>query len=305
MQESSLFSWLSRTTGRKRVFVLIGSFVLVGLLVAIPSAVLAYRYVGFSEKFTSVLISAFGALSTVLLVIVTSAGFVERQMQTEREHQQELVREELETVLRPSWSKVKANQSRLDDGIVHWNNFDADQWDNGRVPAFELKSLSNYSDFENVIFKRCFGREPTVEARFEEHDERVADLATDGRELVETLAEPLAEYIRENEITVKTDEYADSEIIAAYVLSDVDELPNRNTYQAMWDERKDGFRGVAMDVAGDEIDQFFDRKRDLLQFLEATKDEFDQIRARLHRGFGVSEPESSKNVPRDELVVGN
>lgn len=305
MQENNLFSWLSRTTGRKQLLIFGSVFALGILFAGIPGAVLAYYYAGLSTQFTSLLISASGAVSTVLLVLVTSVSFVENQIRFEKEHQRELVREELETVLRPSRSKVKANQSRLDGGIVLWNNFDAEQWTSGNVPGFQLKPLTSYADFENVIFERFFGREPAVKERFEEHDERVADLATDGRELVEVLTEPLDEYIQENDITVGSAENPEPEIIAAYVLSEVDELPDRNTYQALWDERKDEFRDVAMDAAGDEIDQFFNRKRDFLQFLEATKGEFDRIRGNLHRGFGVSETEPSNSISQDELVAGS
>jgi hypothetical protein len=286
MHGNELLSWLARTTRRKRAFVIGGGLALLALVVGVPGAVIAYVYVGFPQQFTSLLISSFGALSTVLLALVTFATFIENQMRFEKESQRTLVHEELREVLQPSASRLEANRSHLNDDIVDWHRFDGEQWQNATVLGFELEPLHGRPNADAVVFERFFGRAPAIAEQFDEHDDQVEQLATAGRELVETLTKPLEEYIEKNDIEHAS--YSSPKWMAVYVLNDVDELPDINKDQDVWAEYKDEFRAVAEDVASDDLENFRQLKREYLAFGESLKQDVEETRGDLQREYNIS-----------------
>lgn len=301
MQESELLRWLARTTRRKRAFAIGSGFVLAALFVGIPAAVLAYVYVGFSQQLTSLLISALGALSTVLLVLVTFISFVENQLRMEKESQRTLVREELREVVQPSVSRLKANYSTLRGDTVRWYWFDIEQWRKSDLPGFELARLQGRPNTDTVVFDRFFGREPAIADQFDEHDERLEQLARQGRELVETLTEPLAAYIEANDIQYQhtPDDAPAPKWIASYVLSDVAELPDGNRDQEVWAEYEDEFRAVAYEGAPDELAEFRQLKREYLRCVESLQRDLERTRSRLQREYSISLNTQSANVSDD------
>lgn len=295
MKENNLGSWLAETTRRKQLLVVGGVSFLGGLLVGIPAVVIAYVYVGFSKQLTSLLINALGALSTVLLVGVTFATFIENQMRTERDSQRPLVRAELQEVVQPSISRLKANCDTLSENTVRWSRFDSELWRERELTGFELERLFGRQNDDREAFKRFSDRDPTIAPQFLEHDERVRQLGSKGATLVDTLAEPFERYMEENNFGLRYDDLPDGERVALYVLSDVEELPDMNTDQKIWAQEKDAFREAADDIAPEAMAEFREMKRGYLKLVESLEDKLRTTRGRLEQKYGVSLNDDAKH----------
>lgn len=288
MQDSSLLSWLAQTTRGKQILVLILSVFLGILVIGIPFSVFAYVHIGFSRQLTALLISALGAFSTVLLVGVTFATFIENQMRKEKENQRELVAAELREVIQPSRTRLEANVTTVTETIVRWHRFDSEQWQEDGQPGFKLERLCEHPSDDGMVFNRFFDREPAIEEQFEEHDERVVDLAVKGAELVETFTEPIGMYLEQENLYYKYDDPPRPKNIALYVLSDVNELPDLNADQEFWTEHQDDLRMLANDIAPDELEAFRRAKRDYLEFVGSLKGELRGTRRQLERTYSIS-----------------
>lgn len=303
MQENDLLDWLTQTTGLKRWFVLGGGSILIALFFGILGAILAYRYVGFSSQFTSLLISGFGALSTVLLVFVTFATFLQNQMQMEKENQRVLVRAEFREVVQQSAARLEANRSTVKDSAVRWHRFDSDQWRNAELPGFELERLCGRSDDDDMVFERFFDREPVIAEKFEEHDERVTTLAIRGAELVESLTEPIGRYLEQTDLHHEYDDPPEPKNIALYIANDMSELRDLNSDQEFWRDYQDDFRMLANDVAPDEMEAFRRAKRNYLEFVGSLKGELRGTRRQLEQTYSISVNEN-RTDEKPETIAG-
>ena len=144
------------------------------LFISIIGVLFFYFTTELSSESASVLVSAMGALSTVLLVIVTFATFAHNRTLTKKEQERPLIKEEINTVLTPIIDQVKSNIEMIREEETDWSNIKhrtgEENYTLQKTVPQKLKSAHS-SDF--AVYSRFFERHPDVAADVEEHDELV------------------------------------------------------------------------------------------------------------------------------------
>lgn len=292
---SELVEWLMNGPRRIRALVIGGGSVLALLFVGVFIAIYGYIYIGFSQPFTALLISAFGALSTILLVMVTFATFVENQLHTAKEREKPLVRDKLREIVIPFRNVLEENRKRLLKESVDWHRLSGQKvrfYSN--PPRNDLKPLLNRAKIDTIVLEQFFQEHHELRKPVITHDEVLERLAEQACRLVSRLAEPLDEYIANNDIEVRDGELAQGEIIAVFILNQEDDPGAMNTHQGVWLENDEKFQRIAKDVADDKIDNFFEMRQRYIDHSNELDEKLHSIRKELQSKYNISIEDDEK-----------
>ncbi|MFC4406291.1 hypothetical protein [Haloarchaeobius iranensis] len=276
---------------RIRLVVVFGSAALLFITIGIAGAVgLGYTIVGQGPQFISLLISALGAFSTVLLVGVTSITFLENRMIEYAERQRPLVREEINKIVRPAITRLFSNRDRIERGLVKWRHLDFEEAISTVGGNENIELLSD--SFDRTIYDRFGERKPGVKNQIRAHDNELKKLSRFADTLIDELAEPLEQYVQHSDSVGQSIRDPDGEILASIVLNNPPGLGNNHSYAKLWEEYNTNLRRVAYAEVGDELTDFYEGKSDYKYTTNSLSNTLVQTRDSMQRDYHVSLEES-------------
>ena len=274
--------WFQGLSKLSKMLFIAGSAVLAILFFSVIGVVFAYFSIGLSQEEATVLLGAFGSLSTIALVIVTFVTFIQNQRLTAINNEAPLRREELIQVVLPLIDILDENWRTIANGNVSW-------WKahkSGELPSLTYLEEKKWAD--EVVYRRFSGRNHEIDEDTILCDEALRDLIHAARGAISELREPLKIYIREKEITMRSSTHPDPSKIASYVLNETEQLQDTNTYSEIWDEHQEEFEQVVEEAATEKTTKFYDMREEYLKQSATLSSKLSELRADLQGTFNIS-----------------
>jgi len=257
----------------------------VGICLAVSTG---YLVIGLGQQFLTLVISALGALSTVLLVAVTLVTFVENRLVEYAEQQRPLVKEELEKFLIPAVQELEENVERVKQGGVDFSKTQLGEYQAdhplGREP---LNSILKHDTYDEIIYSRCLERHPELRERIETHDIMLNKLVRKAREVAEELEDPVIEYMEEEGSQSINLRAGNPEKISWILVANPEELTAGHDYKEMWEDHREGLNQAAASSSAN-FNSFETMKQDYIVITEEIITKLEQTRGESQRTYHVS-----------------
>lgn len=259
----------------------LGSLMIVVLGVVLP--VFAFVEGVFSEMFANLLIQAYGAIASILLVVVTWSTLRQnRRLVEEREKdRRQSVRIDLlsEAVL-PAIETVRENRSAFLNGTVDWQGIGTFTKNDG------ILTLAN-DRIDSMFFARLGDHYPEVVDEMEQHDFLLTDIEKDADILYRDFRDPIQKYIEEQNLDAKADTDSLDDIFVRNLLNQF-YFPDEEPEDPLWKNHHEEIREIAEETVGEDLDEFTELKMDYIAVSQDVENELLRVRDEIQREYGIS-----------------
>lgn len=257
------------------------------IVVGIVLPVIGYANGNITDTTATLLIRAYGAMASVLLVVVT--WFTMRQNkrlinERNKDREKPIQRDLLTEIIQPSIDIINENQKNLVNGTVNWHE-DSSLF---HLNTFFISGHSEFNNFDRdpVAFSLFKEEYPKLSDQMEELDSLTVELEGEARALINTISKLLNNFIGEKDEEHNfwgggpdTDEIANS-FINQRNFGDV----NSHIVEKYGED----IRGILEREVSDELKEFLSVQHSYFEKSSKLESDLVEVREEIQEEYGIS-----------------